>query len=294
MEVSVSVYQGLSELGDVEANTRTIERVAQKVSVNDRSSILLFPEMFLTGYEIGRRHLHLSSQVAESSSFLQRISAAAKANKIAICVGYPEKVPNGEKGWTYYNSAILYDENGLIVLNYRKSHLWKVYEDKVFSPGSTLKAADLKIGQFTVRVGILICYDVEFPEAAKLLHIQGAELILVPTALDNAPLNEIVPNCSVPARALENNAFIMYSNFAGVERTEAAQHKFKLKKEVMYCGRSAIISPFGEEISRAKPEANDILITGKLNWSVRKAAVARNPYLTDRRSEMYGSLRSSL
>eukprot|EP00475_Leptophrys_vorax_P037961 TRINITY_DN6612_c0_g2_i1.p1 TRINITY_DN6612_c0_g2~~TRINITY_DN6612_c0_g2_i1.p1 ORF type:complete len:302 (+),score=74.35 TRINITY_DN6612_c0_g2_i1:163-1068(+) len=297
-EVVVGVYQGLSELGDLEANTKTIETIAKNASASNGVQILLFPEMFLSGYEIGRAHIHRLSQVTHSSPYIKRIAAAARSNRIAICVGYPEKIlcDKEPSGWVFHNSAILFDESGQQVLNYRKTHLWKVYEDKVFTPGNALETAVLRIKSSgaQIRVGILICYDVEFPESAKLLHVQNAELILIPTALDNAVANEVIPNCTVPTRALENNCFIMYSNFAGVERSAVAQERFKLKKEVVYCGRSAIVSPFGVDLARASPEANAEVLVGRLEWKTRSDAITRNPYLVDRRPDMYSPLKASL
>jgi predicted amidohydrolase len=129
----------------------------------------------------------------------------AAEHGISLLVGYPESAPEG-----LYNAAMLVDSGGRVLLDYRKMHLWGDYESALFRPGSPCALVELRPG---LRVGILICFDLDFPEPAQDLAARGADLILVPSAT-TAPYH-IVPRSLVPARAYENAVFIAFCNQAG-------------------------------------------------------------------------------
>jgi predicted amidohydrolase len=123
-----------------------------------------------------------------------------------------------------------------------------------------------------LRLGILICYDVEFPETARALALAGADLVAVPTALVR-PF-DVVARTLVPARAYENQVHIAYAGLCG------AEHR------VAYCGLSGIAAPDGRMLARAG--RRPALLTADIDLRAASASRAANPYITDRRPDLYG------
>jgi len=124
-----------------------------------------------------------------------------------------------------------------------------------------------------LKVGLLICYDIEFPEASRMLALAGAELISVPTAL-------MEPYCRttriiIPTRAYENQLFVAYVNRCGTEA------------DLTYCGLSCVVGPDGEDLVRAgKTEG---LFFAEIDVSAIAAAKEGNPYLADLRQDLYAT-----
>jgi predicted amidohydrolase len=125
-----------------------------------------------------------------------------------------------------------------------------------------------------IRVGLLICYDVEFPETVRLLALQGVDLVAVPTALME-PF-EVVVRTIVPARAVENQVFLAYANRCGREGN------------LRYCGLSCVVGPDGADLVRAG--RGEELVFADLHLDSLRAARMLSPYLRDRRPELYAPL----
>ena len=243
---------------------------------------------------------------------LVRISDMARECGVAVAFGYCER---GEKE-RFYNSCLLFDAEGSTVLNYRKTHLWDAgeatgvlsHERRIFTPGDALSVADLvlpaarrgideripsrfrpksslrRARAITVRVGILICFDSEFPEPARCLAAQGAQIILLPTALGSGPVEVLTPNVTVPQRAAENHVFILYSNLTGPCHPRCGSR--------MFVGRSAVIGPDGHVVdgARAASDGGDtgsVMLVADLDGAAYASCVARNDYLALRRPELY-------
>ena len=156
--------------------------------------------------------------------------AIAREAGIAILYGYPERGAGGH----IYNTAQLIDRTGRIAASYRKTHLFGEIDRAAFSAGAALPEIVELDG---LRIGILICYDVEFPENVRTLALKGADLVAVPTALMQ-PF-DIVARTIVPARAYENQVFLAYADRCGTEG------------ELSYCGLSCVIAPDGSDLARA-------------------------------------------
>ena len=124
------------------------------------------------------------------------------------------------------------------------------------------------------RLGMLICYDLEFPENTRRLALAGAELILVPTA--NMVPFDFVADVTVRARAFENQCYVAYANYCGNE------------EDIHYCGQSSLAAPNGERIALAG--LDEALIVGTLDHQAILNARMANDYLQDRRPELYGTL----
>jgi len=209
-------------------NLETIRRSAI-FAAGREASLVIFPEMFLTGYNIGNAVFDLAEPADGPAA--QNAAAIAQEADIALLYGYPEQL-----GADTYNSALLIDRRGCIVATYRKTHLYGNFENRCFKPGDSLVLAKLE----GLTIGILICYDVEFPEAVLALTLAGADFVAVPTALMK-PYCQIA-NHVVPARAYENEIYLAYVNRCAVEGN------------LEYCGLSCVIGPDGDDIVRAGSE----------------------------------------
>jgi predicted amidohydrolase len=216
-------------------------------------------EMFLSGYNIGAEQ---ASRLAEPANglALTRVAALARASGIALLVGYPERGGDG----AIYDAVRLIGRDGRSLANYRKCHLFGDLDRDMFRAGQSPPAVIELDG---IRVGLLICYDVEFPEAVRLLALAGADLVAVPTALMD-PF-EVVARTLVPARAVENQVFLAYANRCGREG------------DLRYCGLSCVVGPDGADLVRAG--GGEELVFADLDFDSLRAARALSPYLRDRR-----------
>lgn len=166
------------------------------------SNVLVCPELYLSGYNLGVVHEH---EVRGGPSYAAVQSMAVKHN-VSILFTYPEKDAATD---STYDSAALIFRNGSSLADYRKVNL-AAGEDLFAKPGSEFSPVVELDG---IRVGILICFDVFLPEPARILALQGVEVILIPTA-NGYPLGiNVLSSVIVPARGLENNAFVAYVNW---------------------------------------------------------------------------------
>ncbi|BBH16769.1 nitrilase [Nocardioides baekrokdamisoli] len=224
--------------------------------------LLITPEAFTSGYAV--------PDIAELAQPLggawdQAVAAIAAETGLAILYGHPERA-----GDVVFNSATLVDRDGSVLTRHHKTHLYGEV-DRVYQPGTSLDAlADLD----GVRVGVLICYDVEFPETVRMLALAGADLVAVPTALMTP--YEVVTRTLVPARAYENQVYLAYANRSGVEGT------------LTYCGESCVVGPDGVDLARAR--SGDELLLAEIDTAALARSRADNTHLNDRRPQLYGAL----
>jgi predicted amidohydrolase len=228
--------------------------------------LLVTSEMFLTGYNIGAAAVRRLAEPADGPA-AQRIAAIARSAGLAIACGYPEAGLDGH----IYNAAMLVGSDGERLLDYRKTHLFGEIDRAMFTPGGRASGVAMLGG---VRIGLLICYDIEFPETVRALALAGADLVLVPTA--QMEPHHIVQRKMIGVRAFENRLFIAYANCCGCEG------------ELHYYGESAVCGPEGGDLARAG-DGEEILFA---DLDVQRLAAFRNDpcYLRDRRPELYRSL----
>lgn len=220
----------------------------------------------MTGYNIGAEAVGTLAEVY-NGEWAQQISRIAKSASLAILYGYPERTADGQ----IFNAVQLIDANGERLCNYRKTHLFGDLDRSMFSPGE----GDFPLVELNGwKLGFLICYDLEFPENARRLALDGAELILVPTA--NMIPFDFIADVSVRARAFENQCYVAYANYCGHEG------------DIHYCGQSSIAAPDGSRIAQAG--LDEALIVGELDRQLMVDSRAANRYLSDRRPELYGAL----
>ena len=259
----IALYQCPPLPLNVAANLQRLHQLAHEAHGAD---VLVLPEMFLTGYNIGAEAVGALAEAQDGPS-AQAIAELAQSAGLAILYGYPERAEDGQ----VYNAVQLIDAQGTRLCNYRKTHLFGDLDHSMFSAGSD----DFPVVELNGwKVGMLICYDLEFPENTRRLALAGAELILVPTA--NMVPFDFVADVTVRARAFENQCFVAYANYCGHE------------DEIHYCGQSSIAAPDGERIAQAG--LDEALIVGTLERQSIFDARAANHNLQDRRAELYGAL----
>lgn len=259
----VALDQGTSEGGDpAAALTRLTERARSAASAG--AHLLIGPEMSLTGYNVGEATAR-SAEPADGPLH-EAVAGIAAATGVAIVYGFPERA-----GEHVYNTVQLVDEHGRSLARYRKTHLFGNLDRRVFTPGEQMVVqADLR-GH---RVGLLICYDVEFPETVRAHALAGTELLVVPTAL-MAP-DTGVATLMVPTRAMENQLHLAYVNRCDREG------------DLDYVGLSTLVAPDGTELLRAGP--GEALLVGDTDPAAARACHEHLSYLDDRRPELYGPL----
>jgi predicted amidohydrolase len=194
-------------------------------------------------------------------------------NQAAVVYGYSELEFEGSS--VLYNSCAFVGKDGSLLANYRKTHLWGEYEHSYFTPGSQFLEPFLFEG---FKVSMLICFDIEFPEPARILALKGAQILIVPTALVGFDMTTI----TVPSRALENHIFIAYANRSGSDLYDHDGH------QPTFCGHSLIAGPDGHALARASTDKAELIIaeidSSDPKWAEEETL---NPYLTSRRTDLY-------
>ncbi|MPY78055.1 MAG: carbon-nitrogen hydrolase [Actinophytocola sp.] len=251
----VAVHQGPAK-GDLAA------LVARAAATG--ADLLLFPEMATTGYHIGADIPRLA-EPADGATALA-VARLTREHGIAVAYGYPER-----DGDAVYNAVQLIGPDGARLANYRKTHLFGELDRAWFTPG---ERAVVRAELHGVHIGLLVCYDVEFPEMVRAHALAETELLLVPTALMTP--YEVVADTLVPARAYESQLYLAYANHTGRER------------ELCYCGRSCVVAPTGQVLARAG--ARDELLLADIDVDLLRASRAENTHLADRRPELYRDL----
>ncbi|MFF9351135.1 carbon-nitrogen hydrolase family protein [Streptomyces sp. NPDC014734] len=258
-----ALLQSSGRPGRVDENIEALDGAARRAD-EAGARLLVCPELFLTGYAIGADVARLAEPADGPSA--EAVAAIAARHGLAILYGYPERA--GER---IFNAARLVGPDGAELANYRKTHLFGDFEQKWFTPGEQpVVRAELD----GVRIGILICYDVEFPENVRAHALAGTDLLLVPTALMH-PF-PFVAESLVPVRAFENQMYVAYTNRTGPEGP------------FEFVGLSCLAGPDGAV--RARAGRGEELIVGEVDPALLNTSREANPYLRDRRPGLYGSL----
>lgn len=172
---------------------------------NKGADIVLFPEMWSTGYTILEDIEKLkNSAIDYEDIFLKIYKDLAEALDLAIGVTFLEKYEPLPR-----NTFVLFDRHGKKVLSYSKVHTCDFGDEARITPGDDFQVCDLDTKKGKVKVGAMICYDREFPESARILMLKGAELILVPNACP-MDMNRIA---QLRTRAFENMVAIATANY---------------------------------------------------------------------------------
>ena len=256
--MKIELMQLAGRDGDTAYNlTRTLNAIA---TCDADTELLVFPETHLTGF-VGAGEL---ARVAESlhGPSLQKVLQAVRERDVSVVVGIAEKHDG-----VYYNTSVLVTPEG-IALAYRKTHLWPT-ERGDFCPGDRFATVSWR----GIRIGLLICYDIEFPETSRALGQLGVDLIIVTNG--NMDPYGPVHRTAIMARAQENQAFAVMVNRVGAG-----------DDGLVFAGASTVVDPFGRVLFEAGRE--ELRQGVALELDQLKAARRDYDYLQDRRLLLAG------
>ena len=258
-------YQFAPVRGRPEENALRMEQALR----SSRADLLVCPELATTGYLFtSREELAERSEPVPSGPTCARLAAASRETGSSIVFGIAEQAPEG-----IFNSAVLLAPDGTMVC-YRKAHLFDtetlVFDRSPLSP---------RIGSIQgVRIGLMICFDWRFPETARALALEGADLIAHPS-------NLVHPYCqdAMITRSLENRVFSVTSSRTGSEQVGDLA--------ITFAGRSQIVSPRGERLAKADA-TEECVRTAEIDPAIArdKRVTPRNDLFEDRRVDLYGPL----
>jgi predicted amidohydrolase len=260
MKVKIAVAQMNCRMKDVRANLKTIKRLAAPLS-NLGLDFLCFPELATTGYSLNQAwRLYAEPIPGNSTDELSKI--ANETGAYVIC-GVDELDSNTD---SIYDSAVLIDPQGKVQGTYRKVHLWDK-ERNYFARGGGFPVFDTKFG----KIGIGICYDIEFPEPARIMAVQGARIMFFPSA-EMRPMESHI-GTYLKSRSAENRCFVAFSNRIGTE--------FRTK----FFGQSQIVSPECKVLSIAN--AKKSVVIAEIDLKLLDKLQPKFPYLEQRVPEAY-------
>jgi len=244
------------KLGDVDYNLSYVLSEIRRLS-REGVRLIVLPEMWSTGYawrKLGR----LSERTPEILEEFKKVSKKG----IVIIGSMPEK-----DGEDIYNTAYVID-SGKLTGKYRKIHLFTpVKEDYFLKAGNEPLLCNSSLG----KIGVLICYDVRFPELPRKLTLEGAEILAIPAEWPHPRLDHW--KTILKARAIENQLFVIAANRCGKQGM------------VRFCGNSMIVNPWGEVIAEAKED--EVTIIADVDLSLVAKYRKDMPALKGRREEVY-------
>jgi (R)-amidase len=209
--------------GDIPGNlAKALRAIAASAGQAD---LVVFPETHICGFPTPQNIAQLAERV-DGPSILAIRTAAQRAG-VSVAIGFAEN----DEG-RYFNAAVLIDANGEVRLHYRKNYLYDS-DHGVFEPGSTFPVCEWR----DIRIGLLICFDIEFPGPVRQLARQGADLIVLLDGMMH-PYGYMHRN-AIPVRAMDNQCYIAMANRVG----PGDQYRFS--------GESHVADPFGKTITLA-------------------------------------------
>ncbi len=243
--------------GDVDANLAYVREALYRVA-GEGVDLVVLPEMWSSGFA----YKNLNELALRTAGIVDELLLLSRELKLVIVGSMPE--PNGDK---VFNTIYVAD-NGVLAGIYRKIHLFSLLgEDRAFSGGDSWLLADTSIG----KVGVIICYDLRFPELSRRLAIEGAQVICVPAQWPK-PRQEHWRTL-LRARAIENQLFVVACNACGTIG------------KLDFFGMSMIIDPKGELLAEAGESGGEIIaeldMQAMIDWRTQI------PCFNDRKPELY-------
>ena len=280
-EVTVAATQ-MACSNDTDKNVSNAEKLVRQAA-SKGAQIILIQELFESQYFCmdQKEELFELSKPFDNHPTIKKFSELAKELKVVLPVSFFEKANRA-----HYNSVAIVDADGSILGKYRKSHIpdGPGYQEKFyFNPGDTgFKVWNTKYA----KIGVGICWDQWFPEAARSMVLNGAELLLYPTAIGGEPEDDGFDSSDMWQRAMighaaSNQTPVIASNRIGTEKG--------IDIENYFYGRSFVTNHTGDKIAEGSRDREEVLI-GKINLS--EAETLRNVWgvFRDRRPELYKGL----
>jgi N-carbamoylputrescine amidase len=269
---------------DWDANVANAEKLIREAASRG-AQVVLIQELFETPYfckDHDPRHFELAKPLAGHPA-VERFQALARELDVVLPVSVFERANNA-----FYNSLVMIDAGGRVLGSYRKSHIPEgpgYHEKFYFSPGDTgFKVFDTKFA----KLGVAICWDQWFPEAARSMALMGAEVLLYPTAIGSEPQDPSIDSSGHWQRTMQGHAAanivpLVASNRIGTETGE--------KYSMTFYGSSFIASPTGEKLVEADRHTETVLTASVDLEAVRRYRQSWGIF-RDRRPELYHRLLS--
>ena len=267
--VTVAGVQFYPRIGQLRENcARILEKIGEAAAQG--AKLIVFPECALSGYVFDDLDEARAATERVPGPFTDVLAATCKRFGVYAVAGMLEDL-----GDALYNSAVLCGPEGLVGV-YRKTHLPYLGVDKLAALGpDPYRVYETDIG----RIGMLICYDLRFPEAARCLALRGADIIALPTNWPEGAQGS--PDFIAPTRALENRVFVVAVNRAGEERG------------ARFIGKSQIVDPAGRRLALAETTGETVITATFDPTLARQKRLVINPgvfeidTIGDRRPELY-------
>lgn len=239
-------------------------------AVKNKAQLICFPE-FQMAYSPPEQKPEELHKIAEKidGNFISTLSSSAKRNKINVIATLYEFIDTNKQNHKVFDTAVIINERGKLESVYRKVHLYDALgfkESKKLIAGSIIeRPTRTSVG----NIGLLICYDMRFPEISRILTVNGARILISPSAWVAGFMKQEHWEIMLKARAIENGVYVIAPNQLGN----------------IYCGRSMVIDPFGTVLvdmgNREGMEIMDI-DNSRIN-TIRR----RLPLLKNRRTDVY-------
>jgi predicted amidohydrolase len=257
MTITAAAIQFNIKQGDVDANLAYVRDALPRVA-RQGANLVVLPEMWSSGFA----YKNLNELALRTAGIVDELLVLSREYKLVIVGSMPE--PNGDK---VFNTVYVVD-NGKLNGVYRKIHLFSLLgEDRAFSGGDSWLLADTSIG----KVGVMICYDLRFPELSRRLALEGAQVICMPAQWPK-PRQEHYRTL-LRARAMENQLFVVACNSCGITG------------KLDFFGMSMIIDPKGELLADGGESEGEII--AELDMQIMSDWRAQIPCFNDRKPEIY-------
>lgn len=250
----VAAIQMNCALGNKDGNLQKAKTLIEQ-ALEQHATFIVLPELFNTGYRVEEQDWQYAETIpGETTSYLQRIATQHDITIIG-CI-----LERGEIEGMIFDTAFVIAKNGVLG-KYRKTHLWN-QENLRFTRGDTLSV----IQKGDLKMGLQICYEIGFPEGARILTLQGANMLIYPSAFGEK--RYYVWDTASKARAIENGCFVIAANRSGIE-----------KQSTYFGGKSRIIDPQGNVLIEATQEDECIVATIDIQRVIQQRREV--PYLRD-------------
>ncbi len=268
--VKVAVVQFKAST-DKEANLKKILSYISKAA-SKNATVCAFPEfmMFYTNSSQTPRQLSDLSEMIKGN-FVTTIAKAAKENKIQVIGSFYEKSRTKDR---VYDTAFVIDKSGVVISTYRKIHLYDALgfreSDKMISGSKISRPVQTSIG----KIGMMICYDLRFPEMSRSLAVAGSEVLVAPSAWVQGHMKEEHWITINKTRAIENGCYVIAPDQVGN----------------IYCGRSLVVDPYGKVLLDMKKRQGIGFV--KIDLNMVKETRKILPLLKNRRTDVYSTLKA--
>lgn len=262
MKIKIFQFQVIDS--EPEANLNKVENMFKETDLTG-TDIVVLPEMWTSGYDLENIDDYAAENLEPVKS---NIAKLARDNNVTVVAG---SIPNkyGDSG--VYNTAFTIDNNGKLIHEYSKMHLVPMLNEPEY-----LESGDKSVEVFKINgetCGLLICYDLRFPELFRDLSLSGAKMIFV---VAEWPIERTEHWITLlKARAIENQCYIVASNTVGTQSNGTE-----------FAGRSMIINPFGEILAEADKDTEEV-VTAELDLDYIDQVRTDIPIFKSRRKNLY-------